>query len=195
MASNMPPHNLKEVISGIVAQIDNPKISLEELMTLVPGPDFPTGGKIIGREGIHDAYETGRGKITMRGTTALERGKGGKSLIVIMEIPYQVNKANLAAKIESLSEEKIEGILDVRDESDREGMRLVVECHKDTNPQIVLQQLCKYTQIARDIWSYQFSDRPQRNTDGHGTQGDYCSLYQASSVYDPPSDRVRLNES
>ena len=147
MASNMPPHNLKEVIRGIIAQMDNPKISLDELMAFIPGPDFPTGGKIIGLEGIRDAYETGRGKVIMRGTTAIERGKGGKSLIVITEIPYQVNKANLAAKIELLSEEKIEGILDVRDESDREGMRLVVECHKDTNPQIVLQQIYKYTQL------------------------------------------------
>ncbi|MDA8443134.1 MAG: DNA topoisomerase 4 subunit A [Peptococcaceae bacterium] len=147
MASNMPPHNLSEVIDGLIAQIEKPSTTSEELMKYVTGPDFPTGGKIVGTDGIKDAYTTGRGKITMRGKVALERGKNGRTLVVITEVPYGVNKANLAAKIESLSVEKVDGITDVRDESDREGMRLVIECHKDCNPQAVLQQLYKYTQL------------------------------------------------
>ncbi|MHB1652698.1 MAG: DNA gyrase subunit A [Desulfitobacteriaceae bacterium] len=147
VATNMPPHNLREVVAGIIKQIDNPQITVEDLLACVPGPDFPTGGFIIGREGIAEAYRTGRGKIVMRGKAALVPGKNGKSLIVITEIPYQVNKANLAAKIETFSEGKIDGISDVRDESDREGMRLVVECRKDADPQKILNQIYRYTQL------------------------------------------------
>ncbi|MDI6877881.1 MAG: DNA gyrase subunit A, partial [Desulfitobacteriaceae bacterium] len=151
LATNMPPHNLREVICGITQQIDNPELTLEELMATVPGPDFPTGGYILGQDGIREAYTTGRGKLIVRGKAAIQPGKGGKHLIVITEIPYQVNKANLANKIESLSEGKIEGIADVRDESDREGMRLVVECRKEADPENILAQLYKYTQLQESF--------------------------------------------
>lgn len=148
MMSNMPPHNLREVISGVILQIDNPQITVEALMEKVIGPDFPTGGLIIGTEGIINAYKTGRGKVTMRGKAIIEQAKNGKSLIVISEIPYQVNKSTLAAKIETLADSgKIEGISEVRDESDREGIRLVVECRRDVDPQNILRLLYKHTQL------------------------------------------------
>ncbi len=148
MMSNMPPHNLREVVTSMILQIDNPRITIDELMEKVTGPDFPTGGLIIGTEGIVNAYKTGRGKVTMRGKAMIEQGLNGKSLIVITEIPYQVNKSTLAAKIESLSDlGKIEGISEVRDESDREGIRLVVECRKEADPLIVLRLLYKHTQM------------------------------------------------
>jgi DNA gyrase subunit A len=148
MMSNMPPHNLREVVTGVILQIDNPRITVDELMEKVSGPDFPTGGLIIGTEGIVNAYKTGRGKVTMRGKAMIEQGKNGKSLIVITEIPYQVNKSTLAAKIETLADlNKIEGISEVRDESDREGIRLVVECRKDADPQNILRLIYKHTQM------------------------------------------------
>ena len=144
----MPPHNLREVVAGVILQIDNPRITVDELMEKVIGPDFPTGGLIIGTEGIVNAYKTGRGKVTMRGKAMIEQGKNGKSLIVITEIPYQVNKSTLAAKIETLSDVgKIEGISEVRDESDREGIRLVVECRKEADPLNILRLLYKHTQM------------------------------------------------
>ena len=148
MMSNMPPHNLREVVNSVILQIDNPRITVDELMEKVSGPDFPTGGLIIGTEGIVNAYKSGRGKVTMRGKAMIEQSKNGKSLIVITEIPYQVNKSTLAAKIETLSViGKIEGISEVRDESDREGIRLVVECRKETDPLSVLRLLYKHTQL------------------------------------------------
>ncbi|SPF47136.1 DNA gyrase subunit A [Candidatus Desulfosporosinus infrequens] len=148
MMSNMPPHNLREVVTSVILQIDNPRITVDELMEKVSGPDFPTGGLIIGTEGIVNAYKTGRGKVTMRGKTMIEQSKNGKSLIVITEIPYQINKSTLAAKIETLSVlGKIDGISEVRDESDREGIRLVVECRKEADPLGVLRLLYKHTQL------------------------------------------------
>ncbi|KJS50501.1 DNA gyrase subunit A [Desulfosporosinus sp. BICA1-9] len=148
MMSNMPPHNLREVVASVILQIDNPQITVDELLEKVSGPDFPTGGVIIGTEGIVNAYKTGRGKVTMRGKAIIEQGKNGKSLIVITEIPYQVNKSTLAAKIETLADiGKIEGISEVRDESDREGIRLVVECRKEADPLSVLRLLYKFTQM------------------------------------------------
>ncbi|MDR3601061.1 MAG: DNA gyrase subunit A [Desulfosporosinus sp.] len=148
MMSNMPPHNLREVVSAVILQIDKPRITVDELMETVSGPDFPTGGLIIGTEGIINAYKTGRGKVTMRGKAMIEQGNNGKSLIVITEIPYQVNKSTLAAKIETLADlGKIEGISEVRDESDREGIRLVVECRKEVDPLSVLRLLYKHTQM------------------------------------------------
>lgn len=148
MVSNMPPHNLREVVTGVILQIDNPRITVDELMEKVSGPDFPTGGMIIGTEGIVNAYKTGRGKVTMRGKAMIEQAKNGKSLVVITEIPYQVNKSTLAAKIETLADlSKIEGISEVRDESDREGIRLVVECRKDADPQNILRLIYKHTQM------------------------------------------------
>lgn len=148
MMSNIPPHNLREVIAGVILQIDQPQVSVEQLMEKVSGPDFPTGGLIIGNEGIINAYKTGRGKVTMRGKALIEQGKNGKSLIVITEIPYQVNKSTLAAKIETMADSgKIEGISEVRDESDREGIRLVVECRKEADPLNILRLLYKHTQL------------------------------------------------
>jgi len=148
MMSNIPPHNLREVIAGVTYQIDNPQVTVEELMEKVSGPDFPTGGLIIGTEGIVSAYKTGRGKVTMRGKAIIEQGKNGKSLILITEIPYQVNKSTLAAKIETMADSgKIEGISEVRDESDREGIRLVVECRKEADPLSILRLLYKHTQM------------------------------------------------
>lgn len=148
MMSNMPPHNLREVVTGVILQIDNPRITVDELMEKVSGPDFPTGGLIIGTEGIVNAYKTGRGKVTMRGKAMIEQVKNGKSLIVITEIPYQVNKSTLAAKIETLADlGKIEGISEVRDESDREGIRLVVECRKEADPLSILRLIYKHTQM------------------------------------------------
>jgi len=149
MATNIPPHNLSEVIDGIVAVIDNPQLSFEELVEHIPGPDFPTGGFIYGREGIMSAYRTGRGIIQMRAKVVIEtQKKTERQSIVVVEIPYQVNKARLVEKIaELVKEKKLEGISDLRDESDREGMRVVIELKKDENPTIILNHLYKQTQM------------------------------------------------
>ncbi|MCM8776445.1 MAG: DNA gyrase subunit A [Candidatus Omnitrophica bacterium] len=148
MATNIPPHNLEEVVNGIVATIKNPNITVKELCKIIKGPDFPTGGLILGREGIRAAYETGRGRIVIRAKAVIETSKSKKDAIVITEIPYQVNKANLIESIASLVEnKKIEGIYDIRDESDRDGMRIVLEIKKDAVPQIILNQLYKHTQM------------------------------------------------
>jgi len=149
MATNIPPHNLGEIISATIALIHNPEISLDELIRIVPGPDFPTGGLIYGRSGIEQAYRTGRGSIVMRGRATVEKMmKGDREQIVINEIPYQVNKARLVAKIaECVKEKRIEGIGEVRDESDREGMRIVIELKKDVFPQVVLNQLYRLTDL------------------------------------------------
>ncbi len=147
MATNIPPHNLSEVIDGVVALIENPEITIKDLRKHIKAPDFPTGGAICGWNGIKDAYETGRGRLIVRAKAALESG-GKKEAIVITEIPYMVNKSNLIASIARLVEDKkIEGIYDLRDESDRDGMRVVVELKKDQNHQIVLNQLYKHTQL------------------------------------------------
>lgn len=149
MATNIPPHNLAEVIDGIVAVIRNPELTFEELLGLVPGPDFPTAGFIYGREGIVSAYGTGRGIVQMRARALVEtHKKTERQSIIITEIPYQVNKARLVEKIaELVREKKLEGISDLRDESDREGMRIVIELKKDENPQIILNHLYKQTQM------------------------------------------------
>jgi len=147
MATNIPPHNLGEVVDGVVATIDNPAITLEELMEFIPGPDFPTAGFIYGREGIVSAYRTGRGIIQMRARARVEKQKKSeRESIIVTEIPYQVNKSKLIEKIaELVREKKIEGISDLRDESDRDGMRIVIELKKDENPQVLLNQLYKQT--------------------------------------------------
>ena len=149
MATNIPPHNLNEVVEAIMAVIDNAEVSIKELMKIVKGPDFPTGGVICGRDGIKSAYETGRGKLMVRAKAAIEGGaKGQKDAVVITEIPYMVNKTNLIESIVRLVEnKKIEGIYDIRDESDRDGTRVVIELKKDCVPQIVLNQLFKHTQM------------------------------------------------
>src|SRR5690554_146323 len=148
MATNIPPHNLGEVIDGAVLLIDDPEAEEEELLKIVKGPDFPTGGIIMGREGIRSAYLTGRGSIKIRSKTRIETLSGGKSQIIVTEIPYQVNKAKLIEKIAHLVRDKIvEGISDLRDESDRSGMRIVIELKRDVNPQVVLNLLYKHTQL------------------------------------------------
>jgi DNA gyrase subunit A len=149
MATNIPPHNLGEVIAGVIAVIHNPQLTFEELLELIPGPDFPTAGYIYGREGIIQGYRTGRGIIQMRARAEIEtHKKTERQAIIVTEIPYQVNKANLIVKIaELVREKKLEGISDLRDESDREGMRIVIELKKDENPQIVLNHLYKQTQM------------------------------------------------
>ncbi len=147
MATKIPPHNLGEVIDGLIAVIDDPKISFDELVAKIPGPDFPTGGFILGREGIREAYRTGRGIVQMRARAMVEKDRRtGRESIVVTEIPFQVNKARLIEKIADLvKEKKIEGINDLRDESDRDGMRIVIELKKDTIPQVILNQLYKMT--------------------------------------------------
>ncbi len=148
MATNMPPHNLGEVCEGLCFLLDHPEASVKELGKFVKGPDFPTAGIICGREGIRDAYETGRGKIILRARASIERQKSGKETIIITELPYQVNKANLITSMAALvQDKKIDGITDLRDESDKDGIRIVVELRRDAQPQIVLNQLYKHTQM------------------------------------------------
>ncbi len=148
MATNIPPHNLSEVIDGIIALADNRDISVDELINYIKGPDFPTAGIIMGRSGIRAAYHTGRGKILMRARAEIEGEEGEKQRIIVTELPYQVNKARLVEKIAELVHEKrIEGIKDLRDESDRRGMRIVIEIKKDANANIVLNHLYKNTQM------------------------------------------------
>ena len=152
MATNIPPHNLREVIDGIIALIDNPDIDLPGLMEYVKGPDFPTGGIIMGRSGIRAAYATGRGKITLRGRAEIVEKKNGRYEIIVTEIPYMVNKARLIESIaDYVKEKKIEGISDLNDESSRKGMRIVIEVKKDANPQVVLNQLYRYTQLQDTV--------------------------------------------
>ncbi len=148
MASNIPPHNLGELVDGLVAMIDEPGTSEEQVMKLIKGPDFPTGGVILGRDGIKAAYTTGRGSITMRAKTEIEELKGGRTAIIATEIPFLVNKAALIERIaELVRTKKLAGISDLRDESDRSGMRIVIELRRDANPQIVRNQLFKHTQF------------------------------------------------
>jgi DNA gyrase subunit A len=148
MATNIPPHNLGEVIDGTVMLIDNPDAGVEDLINVIKGPDFPTGALILGRSGIHEAYRTGRGRITVRARTKIQQMSGNRSRIVVTEIPYQVNKARLIERIADLVKEKrLEGISDIRDESDRNGMSIVIELKRDVNPKIVLNYLFKHTQL------------------------------------------------
>ena len=153
MATNIPPHNLSEIIAAVVKMIDNRieegrGTDIEELLPIVKGPDFPTGGVILGTRGIEEAYRTGRGKIRVRGVTDIETMPNGKSRIIVTELPYLVNKAKLIEKIaELVKEKKIDGITDLRDESDREGMRVVIELRRDVNANIILNQLYKHTQL------------------------------------------------
>lgn len=147
-ATEIPPHHLGEVIDAVMMRIDYPNCSVDDLMNVLKGPDFPTGGIIQGKEGIKAAYETGKGKIIIRGKAAIEQGKGGKQTIVITEIPYEVNKANLVKKIDELRlEKKLDGIVDVRDETDRTGLRIVIEVKKDGNAQGILNYLYKNTDL------------------------------------------------
>ncbi|MDT3379180.1 DNA gyrase subunit A [Labrys neptuniae] len=148
MATNIPPHNLGEVIDGCLAYIDNPAITIDDLMELIPGPDFPTAANIVGRSGIRSAYNTGRGSIIMRATATIEEIRKDRDAIIVTAIPYQVNKATLQERIAELVREKrIEGIAEVRDESDRQGMRLVIELKRDAVGEVVLNQLYRFTSL------------------------------------------------
>ncbi len=153
MATNIPPHNLGEVVDGLIALIDNPELSVDELMEHIPGPDFPTAGFIHGRSAIREAYLTGRGVLQMRARTEIEEDeKRGKSRIIVNELPYQVNKARLVERIaELVNDKKVEGITDLRDESDRDGMRMVIELRRDAVPEVVLNSLYKQTALQESF--------------------------------------------
>ncbi|MEI6509848.1 MAG: DNA gyrase subunit A, partial [bacterium] len=148
MATNIPPQNLGEVVDGLIHRIDHPDCTIEELIERIPGPDFPTGGVIMGRDGIYQAYTTGRGIVILRGVVQLDALKGGREQLLITELPFQVNKATLVEKIaELVREKKISGISDIRDESDRSGMRVVLELKRDARPSTLINQLYKHTQL------------------------------------------------
>jgi len=148
MATNIPPHNLTEVCNGAIAIIDNPAIDLTDLMEIIPGPDFPTGGIVLGRSGIYNAYSTGRGSIMMRGKVHFEDIRNDREAIIVTEIPYQVNKSSMIEKMAELVRDKrVEGISDIRDESDRQGYRVVIELKKDANAEVILNQLYRYTPL------------------------------------------------
>ena len=148
MATNIPPHNLSEVVDGIIHLINNPDAQIEDLMEFIQGPDFPTGGELLGLGGLHDAYTTGRGSVMMRSKTEFQHHANGKTSIIVTEIPYQVNKSRLIEKIAELAKEKrIDGITDLRDESNRKGIRIVIELRKDVNEEVILNNLYKYTPL------------------------------------------------
>src|SRR3977135_2602750 len=152
MATNIPPHNLGEVIDACVALIDNPALTIDELINIIPGPDFPTGGIILGRQGIRSAYHLGRGSIVMRGKVTIDTIRKDREAIIITEIPYQVNKATMVERIADLvKEKKIEGIADLRDESDRDGFRVVIELKRDAVPEVVLNQLYRFTPLQSNF--------------------------------------------
>jgi DNA gyrase subunit A len=148
MATNIPPHNLGELIDACCALIDTPELTVQQVMEIVPGPDFPTGATILGRNGIRAAYELGRGSIVMRARTRIEEGRGGREMIIVSEIPYQENKARLHERIaEVVRDKKVEGISEIRDESDRDGVRMVIELKRDAMADVVLNQLYRYTPL------------------------------------------------
>ena len=159
MATNIPPHNLGELVDGVVALIANPELDDRSLMSIIPGPDFPTGGQILGRQGIRETYSGGRGSITMRGVAAIEtlevKGRPDRDAVIITELPYQTNKAALIERIaELVNDKKLEGISDIRDESDRDGMRIVIELRRDAYPQVVLNNLYKITPLQNNFSAY-----------------------------------------
>ncbi|MEB3271092.1 MAG: DNA gyrase subunit A, partial [Synechococcus sp.] len=159
MATNIPPHNLSELIDGLLALIADPDLDDRALVALIPGPDFPTGGQIIGRRGIREMYSSGRGSVTMRGVANIEtiegRGRADRDAVIITELPYQTNKAALIERIaEMVNDKKLEGITDIRDESDRDGMRIVIELRRDAYPQVVLNNLLKLTPLQSNFSAY-----------------------------------------
>ena len=148
MATNIPPHNLNEVIDACIALMDNPELELTDLMSYIPGPDFPTAGIINGRAGIVQAYKTGRGRIFLRAKAGIETEDSGKASIIVHELPYQVNKARLLERIgEMVRDKELEGITALRDESDKDGMRMVIEVRRGDQPEVVLNNLYKHTQL------------------------------------------------
>lgn len=152
MATNIPPHNLGEVIDGLIHVIKHPEADIEELMEFIQGPDFPTGGELLGLSGLHDAYSTGRGSVMMRSKTEFQHHANGKTSIIVTEIPFQVNKSKLIEKIAELAKEKrIDGITDLRDESNRKGIRIVIELRRDVNEEVILNNLYKYTPLQQSF--------------------------------------------
>ncbi|MBA4033700.1 MAG: DNA gyrase subunit A, partial [Bradyrhizobium sp.] len=152
MATNIPPHNLGEVIDACVALIDDPALGIDDLINIIPGPDFPTGGIILGRQGIRSAYHLGRGSIVMRGKVTIDTIRKDREAIIVSEIPYQVNKATMVERIaELVREKKIEGVSDLRDESDRDGFRVVVELKRDAVADVVLNQLYRFTPLQTNF--------------------------------------------
>src|SRR5262245_23860916 len=152
MATNIPPHNLGEVVDACVALIDDPALTIDDLINIMPGPDFPTGGIILGLAGIRSAYHTGRGSIVMRGKVAIEEIRKEREAIIITEIPYQVNKASMIERMaELVREKKIDGIAELRDESDRQGYRVVIELKREAMPDVVLNQLDKFTALQTPL--------------------------------------------
>ena len=159
MATNIPPHNLTELIDGLLALIANPELEERALLAIIPGPDFPTGGQILGRRGIRETYTTGRGSVTMRGVANIEtieaKGRPDRDAVIITELPYQTNKAALIERVaELVNDKKLEGIADIRDESDRDGMRIVIELRRDAYPQVVLNNLFKLTPLQNNFNAY-----------------------------------------
>ncbi|MFQ6537489.1 MULTISPECIES: DNA gyrase subunit A [Aphanothece] len=159
MATNIPPHNLTELIDGLLALIEDPDLDDQRLLAIIPGPDFPTGGQILGRRGIRETYSTGRGSVTMRGVASVEtieaKGRPDRDAVIITELPFQTNKASLIERIaELVNDKKLEGIADIRDESDRDGMRIVIELRRDAYPQVVLNNLFKLTPLQNNFSAY-----------------------------------------
>ena len=166
MATNIPPHNLGEVIDAVIALIDQPELTVEDLMAIVPGPDFPTGGDILGRAGIRSAYPSGRGSVLMRAKVEVEELRKEREALIVTEIPYQVNKATLIEKIAELVREKrIEGISDLRDESDRDGMRIVIELKRDARRRCRVQSAVAVHRAAIEFRLQH--DRAERRTAGN----------------------------
>ncbi len=190
MATNIPPHNLGEVIDACVALIDNPALSIEDLIGIIPGPDFPTGGVILGRQGIRSAYHTGRGSIVMRGKVEIETLRGDREAIIISEIPFQVNKATMVERIGELwREKKIEGISALRDESDRDGYRVVVELKREAVADIVLNQLYRYTPL-QSTFGCQHGGARRRPSAGDEPEGPADALPRVPRGGDLPAHQV-----
>ena len=192
MATNIPPHNLREVAKAVELLIDNPEATIAELRKVIKGPDFPTGAYIYGREGIKEAYETGRGRVVMRARAQIEeKESSGKSQIVVTEIPYQVNKENLVKTIAELAaEKKIEGISGVNDESDKDGMRIVVELKRDAIPNVVLNQLYKHTAMQSTFGVIMLA-LDKGAPEGHEPEGAARALHRAPARDRRPPDPVR----
>ena len=195
MATNIPPHNPSEIMDAALAMIANPDITLEELMEIVPGPDFPTAGIILGRSGIRYAFETGRGSITLRARATIEQIRKDRDAIMVTEIPYQVNKSTLLERIAELVRAKeIEGIADLRDESDREGMRIVIELKRDATGEVVLNQLYRFTNLQTELW-HQHAGAGQGQAAPDGVEGAAGLLHRIPRGGDSPPRAVRAEQS
>ena len=188
MATNIPPHNLGEVIDGCLALIENPALGIDDLINIIPGPDFPTGGIILGRQGIRSAYHLGRGSIIMRGKVTIDTVRKDREAIIVSEIPYQLNKASMVARIaELINDKKIDGIADLRDESDRDGFRVVVELKRDAVPDVVLNQLYRFTPLQTTFGANMLA------LDGAGAAAKQAAL-AARATYQRLGARTEINK-